>query len=139
MFAGVFAEEFQGHAEHRGDLGIVGPVFDKIRDHPDIGRDHDAMQADQRTERADHLDQPRWQADFFLGFTQGGENQVGVFGVAATTGEGDFAAMGRQAAGTQGQHQLGFVTAGDGHQHRGLGKTTIGLQCAWSVVTNPMQ
>ena len=97
------------------------------------------MQGDQRTERADHFDQPRRQADFFFGFAQGGENQVGVFGVAAPAGEGDFAAMGRQPAGTQGQNQLGLVTAGDGHQHRGFGKTLIGLQCAWGVVAYSMQ
>ncbi|MNG16821.1 hypothetical protein D3C84_1007620 [compost metagenome] len=97
------------------------------------------MQGDQGTQRADHFDQPRWQADFFLGFAQGGEHKVRVFGVAATTGESDFATMGRQPAGAQGQNQFRFITASDGHQDRGLGKTLVGFQCAWDVVAYSMQ
>ncbi|MNL88920.1 hypothetical protein D3C87_2189400 [compost metagenome] len=57
------------------------------------------MQGDQRTQRADHFDQPRRQADFFFSFAQGGEHQVRVFGVAATAGKRDFATMGRKPAG----------------------------------------
>ncbi|MNR26025.1 hypothetical protein D3C85_1432110 [compost metagenome] len=139
MLTRVFAEELQRNAEHRGDLGIIGPVLDEIRNHADIRRDLDAMQGDQRAERADHLDQTRRQADLFFGFAQGGENQVRVFGVTASAGESDFAAMGREPAGTQGQHQFRFVTAGDGHQYGGLGETAVGLQRARCVVAYPMQ
>ena len=122
-----------------GPESLEVQLFDEIRNHPDIGRDHDAVQGDQRTKRADHFDQARWQADLFLGFAQGGKNQVGVFGVASTTRESDFATMGRQPAGAQGQYQFRLVTASNRHQDGGLGETSVSLQRARCVVTYPMQ
>jgi hypothetical protein len=115
--ARVLSEELQGHAEDGGNLGIVGQVLDVIGDHAHIGRHANAVQGNQRAERADDFDQAGRQADFFFGFAQGGEDQVRVFGVATPAGKGHFAAMGRQAAGAQGQDQLRFVTAGNRHQH----------------------
>src|SRR5471030_2953419 len=58
VFPRILAEEFQRHAEHCCDLGIVGQVFDKIRDHADIRRDLDAVQGNQWAQRADDFDQP---------------------------------------------------------------------------------
>src|SRR5471030_155216 len=139
VFARVFSKELQRHAEHSRNFGIVGQVFDVIRNDADIGRDLDAVQGDQRTERADHFHQPRRQADFFFGFAQGSENKVRVFGVASPAGEGDFAAMGREPAGAKGQNQFRFVTAGDRHEYRRLGETLVGFQGAWRVVAYPMQ
>ncbi|MNP14723.1 hypothetical protein D3C76_1070570 [compost metagenome] len=139
VLARVLAEELKGHTEHGGDLGIVRAVLDEIRNHPDIRCDLDAVQGDQRAQRADHFDQSRWQADLFLGFAQGGKNKVGVFGVASTTGESDFATMGRQPAGAQGQYQFRLVTASNRHQDGGLGETSVSLQRARCVVTYPMQ
>src|SRR3546814_6921406 len=34
VLARILAKELQRYAEHRSDLGIVGPVFDVIRNHP---------------------------------------------------------------------------------------------------------
>ena len=79
------------------------------------------------------------QADFFLGFAQGGFDQVVIFRVAAAAGKGDFAAMGGQAAGAQREHHFGFVAAGDGHQHRGFWKTLLGFHDAWAVTTNALE
>src|SRR5471032_2726292 len=139
VLARVFPEELQRHAEHGRNLGIVGQVFNVIRNDADIGRDLDAVQGDQRAERADHFHQPWRQADFFFGFAQGRENKVRILGVAAPAGEGDFAAMGREPAGAQGQNQFRFVTAGDRNEYRRLGETLVGFQGAWRVVAYPMQ
>src|SRR5471032_427582 len=139
VFAWIFAKELQRHAEHRGDLGIIGLILDKVRDHTDIRRDLDAMQGNQRAERADHFDQPGRQADLFFGFAQGGEHKVGIFRVAAATRKRHFATVGRKSAGTQGQDQFRLVTAGNGHQYGGLGETLVGFQRAWRVVAYPMQ
>ncbi|MNM57496.1 hypothetical protein D3C81_686980 [compost metagenome] len=69
MVARVLAEEFQRHGEHRGNLGVVGLVLDKIGDQPDERRHFQPMQGNQRAQWADDFHQARRQADFFFGFT----------------------------------------------------------------------
>lgn len=69
MVARVLAEELQRHGEYCRDLGIIGAVFDKIGDKPDEWRHFQAMQRNQRAERADHFHQAGRQADFLFSFT----------------------------------------------------------------------
>ncbi|MNP18281.1 hypothetical protein D3C76_1107560 [compost metagenome] len=113
MIARVLAKELQRHREHGGDFSIIGLVLDIIGDQADERRDLQAMQRDQRAQGADDFHQARRQTDFFFGFAQGGKHQIGVFRVAAPTGESHFATMGRQALGAQGQDQFRLFAAGN--------------------------
>ncbi|MCY1378279.1 hypothetical protein D9M69_658970 [compost metagenome] len=137
--ARVAAKERQRHGKHRGDLAIVGLVFDVIRHQPDIGRDLNPMTRHQRTQRPDNLDQPRRQADFLFGLTQRGANQIEVFRIATTARKSHFAAVGGQPAGAQGQHHFRLVAAGDRDQNRRLGEAAVGLQKARTVAANALE
>ncbi|MCY1447977.1 hypothetical protein D9M71_646210 [compost metagenome] len=86
------------------------------------------MQRNKRAERTNHFHQAWRQADFFFSLAQGGEHQVRVFRVAATTGKGHFAAMGGQALGTQGQDQFGRFATGNGQEDRRFGEPSVGFQ-----------
>ncbi|MNJ67400.1 hypothetical protein D3C77_635680 [compost metagenome] len=114
VVARVLAEELQRHGKDGSDFSVVGLVLDKIGNQADKRRDFQPMQRDQRAQGTDDFHQPGRQADLFFGLAQGGEHQVRVFRVAASTGKGDFAAMGRQALGAQGQYQFGLFATGNG-------------------------
>ncbi|MCY1550374.1 hypothetical protein D9M68_866260 [compost metagenome] len=97
------------------------------------------MTRHQGTERPDHLDQPRRQADFLFGLTQRGTNQIGIFRIPSATRERHLAAVRGQTTGAQGQYDFRLVATGERNQYRRFGEAAVGLQKTRAVAAHAVE
>src|SRR5690606_40785312 len=84
-FPVVAQEKTDRHTEDFLDFTFVGAQLEHIRHYAHIGGHLDAEARYQAAQRPDNLNQVRYQADFLMGFTQGGEVQIHITGAAPAT------------------------------------------------------
>lgn len=105
MILGVHQKR-QGHLEDLIDLGWIGSILGLRTHHSNDGRHRKSRDSLINRQAMKGLDLLGFQANLFLGLSNGSEGGVGVAGLGCATGKTDLTGMMQKAAKPLGKNQL---------------------------------